>query len=92
MTESFRDFLGAWKDFRAEVEEWRELDDERVLVLIRFSGRGKTSELDLDQMRAKGATLYHIRRGKVTRIVTYFDRDRALADLGLSSEAESPKP
>jgi ketosteroid isomerase-like protein len=92
MTESFRDFLGAWKDFRAEVEEWRELDDERVLVLVRFSGRGKTSELDLDQMRAKGATLYHIRRGKVTRIVTYFDRDRALADLGLSSEAESPKP
>jgi ketosteroid isomerase-like protein len=89
MTESFRDFLGAWKDFRAEVQEYRELDDERVLVLIRFSGRGKTSELELDQMRAKGATLYHVRGGKVTRMVTYFDRERALADLGLAPEAES---
>jgi ketosteroid isomerase-like protein len=89
MTESFRDFLGAWKDFRAEVEEYRELDDERVLVLIRFRGRGKTSDLEIDQMRAKGATLYYVRGGKVTRIVTYFDRDRALTDLGLAQEGDA---
>jgi ketosteroid isomerase-like protein len=89
LTESFRDFLGAWRDFRAEVEEYRELDGERVLVLIRFSGRGKTSGLELEQMRAKGATLYHIRGGKVMRIVTYFDRDRALADLGLAPEGDT---
>jgi hypothetical protein len=34
-------------------------------------------------MRAKGATLYHFRGGKVTRTVNYFDRERAFADLGL---------
>ena len=55
--EGSRDFVGAWKDFRVEAEEFRELDDERVLVLTRFSGR----------------------------------RERALADLGLASETDSPR-
>jgi ketosteroid isomerase-like protein len=74
-------------------EEYRELDDERVLVLNRFGGRGKTSGLDIGQMRAKGANLFHIRDGKVIRVVLYGDRDRALADLGLAPEedtADSP--
>ena len=34
-------------------------------------------------LTAKGAILFHIREGKVTRMVRYWDRDRAFADLGL---------
>jgi ketosteroid isomerase-like protein len=83
MAEGSRDFLSTWEEFRIEADEYRELDDERVLVLQRHSGRGKTSGLEVAQMRATGASLFHIRGGKVTRLVGYFDRERALADLGL---------
>ncbi len=73
-------FLDVWEDYRVEAEEYRELDDERVLVLTRQSGRGKSSGVEIEQQRA---TLFHVREGKVTRRVNYWDRRRALAELGL---------
>ena len=81
--EAFRDYLGAWDGYGLEAEEYRELDAERVLVLVRLSGSGKTSGLELAQMGARGASLFHLHGDKVTRFVNYFERDRALADLGL---------
>jgi ketosteroid isomerase-like protein len=83
--EGTRDFLSAWEGFRLEAEEFRELDGERVLVLDHWRGVGKTSGVDLNQMRAKSAHLFHVRGTKVTRLVNYLDRDRALADLGLKA-------
>ena len=68
------------------VDEYRDLDDGRILVLNRFSGRGKTSGLDLERMHAEVANVVVVRNGKVTRLVTYWDRERALADLGLSEQ------
>ena len=53
----------AAEDVRFEAEEFRELDDERVLVLQHFSGRGKTSGLDLGRVQAQGAALVYIRDG-----------------------------
>jgi len=83
--ESWRAFLGTW-----EAEDYRELDDELVLVLAEFSGRGKRSGLEAGQIRSKGASLFHIRGGRVARLVIYWDRDRAVADLGLSPEGDAP--
>jgi hypothetical protein len=91
LAEGWRGALSAWEDFRIEADDYRELDGERVLVLHRWSGRGKTSGLDLGQMRTRAATLFHVRDGKVTRLVGYFDRERALADLGLAPEAASAR-
>jgi ketosteroid isomerase-like protein len=82
MEHAFRDFLGTWEDWRVEAEDFRQLDDERVLVPFRFSGRGKASGLELGQVATRGANLFHVRDGKVVRLVQYFDRDRALADAG----------
>jgi ketosteroid isomerase-like protein len=58
-------------------------------VLVHSSGRGKTSGLEIGQMRTQGAALFHLSDGKVTRFVVYLDRDRAFADLGLISEADT---
>ena len=85
MANALRDLLSAWEGVRVEAEKYRELDDERVLVFSHWAGRGKTSGMDLGQLGSKGASLFEIRDRKVTRIVAYWDRDRAFADLGLEA-------
>ena len=83
MAKRFRGWLSTWEGFRLMVDEYRELDDETVLVLDHFSGQGKASAVNLGQIQAMGAWVFHIRDGKVMRMIRYWDRDRALADLGL---------
>jgi ketosteroid isomerase-like protein len=78
--DNWREFQRAWEDYRIQADEYRQLDGDRVLVLVRLSGQGKTSGLEMGQ---KGANLFTLRSGKVTRLVVYWDRARALADLGL---------
>jgi ketosteroid isomerase-like protein len=83
MANALRDILSAWEGLRLEAEEYRDLDGERVLVLYHFSGRGKASGLEVGQMHSQGAYLFYLHDGKVTKLVGYWDRDRALAELGL---------
>ena len=40
MAEGLRTILNGWEGYRAEAGEYRELDDDRVLVLTHFEGRG----------------------------------------------------
>jgi ketosteroid isomerase-like protein len=92
VADSLRDFLNAWEGLSNEAEEYRELDDVRVLVLVRYSGRGKSSGLELAQMGTPAANLFHVRNGRVTTFVHYWDRESALADLGLAPEASCADP
>jgi hypothetical protein len=48
------------------------------------------SGLELAQLEPRGAQLFHVEGGKVTRFVQWLDRDRAFADLGLAPEATTP--
>lgn len=91
MADGTRDWLNAWEDLRFEADVYRELDDERVLVLVRYIGRGKASGLELGHIPMKAASLFHVRGGKVTRLVHYLD-ERSLTDLGLPPHAGSPGP
>jgi ketosteroid isomerase-like protein len=80
LAEAMRDVFSAIEDARAEADEYRELDDERVLVLMRAVGRGKRSGAPVSMSCAE---VFEAREGKVIRVVFYFDRANALADLGL---------
>jgi hypothetical protein len=83
MAQGMREFLTSWAEWQVEADDYRELDDERVLALVHHSGRGRMSGLELGQIGGKGAVLFDIHDGMVTRSVIYFDRAQALADLGL---------
>jgi ketosteroid isomerase-like protein len=83
LAEAWRDFLTVWEGFRSTLDSARQLDDERILTLAHYGGRGKTSGLEVEQVGSDSAGVFHFRADKVTRLVFYFDRDRALADLDL---------
>lgn len=87
MAEAMHEFLDPWTEYRAEAEEIRELGGDRVLTISHArAGRGKASGFDLDQITMRGANLFEIRAGKVVRLVNYWDRDDAFAELGLTHE------
>jgi ketosteroid isomerase-like protein len=83
MAQAWGRWLGAWDNLVAEVEDYREVDADRVLVLLTTIGRGRTSGVEFEQTHVKAAVVFHVKDGQVTRLAQYWDRDRALADLGL---------
>ncbi len=89
MAAGFRDFLSAWDEVRHDADEYRSIDGERVLVLTQFRARGKTSGVELGQIRTNAAVLFEVRDRKVTRLVLYLERAHALTDLGFATEAGS---
>jgi ketosteroid isomerase-like protein len=79
-----RDWFAAFEGFSIRPEEFRTLDAERVLVLTNIGGRGKRSGIQLGEISSGGAHVFTVRDGRVTKLVRYFDRERAFADLGLT--------
>jgi ketosteroid isomerase-like protein len=78
-TQNWRSF----EEFHTVADAYRELDAERILVLSRLWGRGKRSQVELGRTETKGASVFESRGGKVARLVLYWDRNRAFAELGL---------
>jgi ketosteroid isomerase-like protein len=87
MAKAWSERLSAFDDYRTAGREYRLLDDERILVLVAHTGRGRSSGLEVADLGPASVghpvVLFHIRDGKVIRLVIYLDRDRALADLSL---------
>jgi ketosteroid isomerase-like protein len=87
MAARYGDWLRGWKAFRAEPERYLVVDDSRILVLVHNTGRGRTSGVEFEQRSV--ANYFELREGKVTKLVVYWDRDRALADAGLATEDDA---
>jgi len=84
MGQRWREWMSAWERYRTEAEEIRQLSDGRVLVLMWHCGRGKASGVGIDEMKTPGANVFAIRDGKVVRLSLFWDREDALAGLGLT--------
>ncbi len=90
--EGWRGFLNAWEEFGIEPDQYRGLDDERVLALVHLSGRGKTSGLELGQMRGKGAAALfeRIGPGETGPIPLDLNRDQLMRITKLMSSVAVP--
>ena len=76
----WRQWLRSWDSYRAKAEEYRELDDGRVLVCGRMAGSGRSTGASVE---TTFLNVVHVRDGTVVRIVMYPSREAAIADLGL---------
>ena len=75
---AMREWLGAWeRPLTIEAEEFLQSGD-RILVLVRWSGRGKGSGAEIE---ASGAHLWTFRDGLAVRFDTYRDAEEARAAL-----------
>jgi ketosteroid isomerase-like protein len=76
-----REWLSPWEEWRCEAEEYVSAG-ELVVVLTRYTGRGKESGVSVD---TKGAHLWTMRDGKAVRLVVFSSRSKALEAAGLSA-------
>jgi hypothetical protein len=74
------EWLQAWEDVRYSADEFIALDDRRVLVFSRQTGRGKASGIPSEQEQAD---VFVLLGGKIVRWQLYWDRRDARRDLGL---------
>jgi uncharacterized protein len=74
-----REWLSPWEDWRCEAEEFI-ASGEFVVVLTRYTGRGKGSGVAVD---TRGAHVWKLRDGRVIRLEVFSSRERALAAAGI---------
>jgi ketosteroid isomerase-like protein len=77
---AYRNWLQTWETYRAELDELIDLGD-RIVALSHWGGRTKTGRVELFQ---PGAEVWTVRDGKVRKLESYMDRNRALEATGLS--------
>jgi ketosteroid isomerase-like protein len=75
-----QDWLDMFDEFRSEAVELIEAGEDRVIAVIKISGRAKLSGVETDLTYA---ALYTIRDGKVARGREYWTKEQALEAAGL---------
>jgi len=75
-----QDWLGTFDDFRSEPVELIDAGEDRVIAVLRISGRAKQSGVETDLTYA---AIYTIRDGKIARGREYWTKEQALEAVGL---------
>jgi ketosteroid isomerase-like protein len=75
-----QDWIDTFDDFRQEPVEVIDVGGDRVIAVIRISGRAKLSGVETDLTYA---ALYTLRDGKVARGREYWTKEEALQAAGL---------
>ncbi len=77
-----REWLSPWEEWRCAAEDFVAAG-EFVVVLTRYTGRGKGSGASVD---SQGAHLWTIRDGMAIRLEVFSSRSKALEAAGLTEE------
>ena len=85
-----RAWLSEWEHWRARADDYVEIGDY-VVVLATYTGRGRTSGVEIEQ---EGAHVFRIRDGRVVRLEIFADRQKALdwVERAHAEEVSSPAP
>ena len=71
-----------WEEFEARPEQFLDLGDDRVLALGLWRARGREGGVALDIPQA--AWLGQFREGRLVRLQSFTEREKALEAVGLS--------
>jgi ketosteroid isomerase-like protein len=81
-------FAKHWEDIRFEPQEYLDAGD-RVVVIARLVGRGKSSGVDVERT---WAYVWTVRDGRALRMEGYADRAEALVAAGLDPGWRGAQP
>ena len=76
-----RSWRGAWENYEVEAEQLLDAGDDRVVVLLRETGRGKRGGVELTNRWGQVTT---VRDGKIAHTLVYRVPEEALKAVGLS--------
>jgi ketosteroid isomerase-like protein len=79
--EGFREWTGAWEDYRIEILEVIDAGDDKVVVAARQAGKARGSGVPVEVVNAVVNT---VRNDKIIRVDVYRNKSEALEAVGLS--------
>jgi len=82
-------WLDAWEQWDTEIREATEVDADTVLIATTVKARGKGSGVPVE---ARGASVWTVRDGKISRAKLFQSESEALAAVGLGAQPPHRRP
>ena len=78
LRKGWRNWLEPWDSYQLTVEDFIDVGDGRVLVLVTSRARISTTEVP-----QQAASMFRAKNGEIVEIAFYLDQDQARRDAGL---------